>query len=155
MDNDSLEHRLALVERQIVDAERHITLRRDILNGLDVNGLGASDTADAVRDLLRHMEDKLRAHTAERKRLQAQLRRQLRAAVTATPPYKASPCGGRTNGAGGFFLPFTNALSSATVSTRPTASGGSLPTEARLARWPSTNRPGSSPAATMRACATL
>jgi hypothetical protein len=80
MDNDSLEHRLALVERQIVDAERHITLRRDILNGLDVNGLGASDTADAVRDLLRHMEDKLRAHTAERKRLQAQLRRQLRAA---------------------------------------------------------------------------
>jgi len=77
MDNDFLKHRLALVERQIVDAERHITLRRDILNGLDVNGLGASNIADGVRDLLRHMRDKLRAHTVKRKWLQAQRRRQL------------------------------------------------------------------------------
>jgi hypothetical protein len=70
---------VALVERQIVDAERHITLRRDILTGLDVNGLGTSETADGVRDMLRHMEDKLRAHTVERKQIQAQMRRQLRA----------------------------------------------------------------------------
>jgi hypothetical protein len=79
MDTDVPEHRLALVERQIVDAERHVTLRRDILTGLDMNGLAASETADAVRDLLRHMENKLRAHTIERQRIQAQLRRQLRA----------------------------------------------------------------------------
>jgi hypothetical protein len=52
MDTELLEHRLALVERQIVDAERHITLRRDVLNRLELEGLGASDTADDVRDLL-------------------------------------------------------------------------------------------------------
>jgi hypothetical protein len=68
MDNDFLQYRLALVERQIVDAELHLTLRRDVLNRLEVEGLGASDTADDVRD-------KLRAHTAEQKQIQAQLRR--------------------------------------------------------------------------------
>jgi hypothetical protein len=75
MDNDFLQYRLTLVERQIVDAELHLTLRRDVLNRLEVEGLGASDTADGVRDMLRHMEDKLRAHTVERKQIQAQLRR--------------------------------------------------------------------------------
>jgi len=57
-----------------------------------------------------------------------------RLSVTATVPYKAFPCGGHTDGAGGFFLPLINALSSGTVRTRPTASGGSLSTEARLTR---------------------
>jgi len=36
MKTDVLEHRLALVERQIVHAEQHITLRRDNLTGLDL-----------------------------------------------------------------------------------------------------------------------
>jgi hypothetical protein len=75
MDTDMLEHRLTLVERQIVDAEQHITLRRDTLARLELDGLGASETADGVRDMLRHMKDKLRAHTVERKQIQAQLRR--------------------------------------------------------------------------------
>jgi hypothetical protein len=65
MDTDFLEHRLALVERQIVDTERYITLRRDTLNRLEADGLGASETADVVRDSLRHMEDKLQAHTVD------------------------------------------------------------------------------------------
>ena len=75
MDIDVLEHRLALVDRQIVDAERHVTLRRDILARLEMDGLGASETAGISRVLLRQIEDSLRAHTAERTRLQAQLRR--------------------------------------------------------------------------------
>jgi hypothetical protein len=75
MDTDLLEHRLALVERQIVDAERHVTLRRDVLIRLEADGLSASETAEQARDLLRQIEGKLRARTAERKWLQAQLRR--------------------------------------------------------------------------------
>jgi hypothetical protein len=46
-----------------------------------------------------------------------------------TPPYKASPCGGRTNGASGFFSPLTRAVSSASVSTLPTISTWSRSTE--------------------------
>ena len=70
-----LEHRLALVERQIVDAERHVTLRRDILTRLELDDLGASETAGTTRDLLRQIEESLRMHLAERKWLQAHLRR--------------------------------------------------------------------------------
>jgi hypothetical protein len=75
MDTDVLEHRLVLLERQIADAERHLTLRRDILTRLELDSLGASETADITRDRLRWTEERLRVHTAERKRLQAQLRR--------------------------------------------------------------------------------
>jgi hypothetical protein len=75
MDRDFLKHRLALVERQIVDAEQHLTLRRDILARLELDGLGASETADITRDRLRRMEQNLRAHTVERNQIQAQLRR--------------------------------------------------------------------------------
>ena len=67
MDTDALEHRLALVERQIADAEQHVTLRRDILARLEADDLGASETAGITRDLLREIEERLRAHTAERK----------------------------------------------------------------------------------------
>ena len=42
---DLLEYRLGIVERQIVVAERHVTLRRDILTAFDVNRLGLSETA--------------------------------------------------------------------------------------------------------------
>ena len=70
-----LEHRLALVERQIVDAERHVTLRRDIILRLELDRLGTSPTAEIARDRLRHMEDRLRRHGAERRQLQAELRR--------------------------------------------------------------------------------
>ena len=75
MDTGMLEHRLALVERQIVDAERYVTLRRDNLIRLELDGLGSSPTAGIARDRLRQMEDKLRRHGAERKQLQAELRR--------------------------------------------------------------------------------
>jgi len=75
MDTDLLEHRLALVERQIVDAERHITLRRDNLTRLEIDGLAASETAEIARDRLRSMEASLLQYTAERRQLQAQLRR--------------------------------------------------------------------------------
>ena len=79
MDTDLLEHRLLLVERQIVDGEQHITLRRDILTRLEQDGLSASETASDARDNLQWRENRLRTHTVERRRLQAQLRR-LRAA---------------------------------------------------------------------------
>jgi hypothetical protein len=79
MDTDLLQHRLVLVERQIVDAERHITLRRDNLARLEMDGLATSETAEITRDRLRDMENSLRRYTAERKHLQATLRR-LRAA---------------------------------------------------------------------------
>lgn len=75
MDADLLEHRLALVERQIVDAERHMTLRRDNLTRLEIDGLAASETAEIARERLQSMEGSLRRYTAERKQLQAQLRR--------------------------------------------------------------------------------
>ena len=75
MDTGMLEQRLALVERQIVDAERYVTLRRDNLIRLELDGLGRSPTAEIARDRLRQMEDKLRRHSAERKQLQAELRR--------------------------------------------------------------------------------
>ena len=77
MDTDVLNHRLALVERQIIDAEMHATLRRDVLAHLEEDGLGVSQTADNARDNLRRTEDNLRLYAAERKRIQAQLRRQL------------------------------------------------------------------------------
>ena len=70
-----LEHRLALVERQIVDAERHVTLRRDNLIRLELDGLSTSPTATIARDRLRQIQDKLRRYGAERKQLQAELRR--------------------------------------------------------------------------------
>ena len=44
MDTDLLEHRLVLVERQIADAELHVTLRRDNLARLEADRLGASET---------------------------------------------------------------------------------------------------------------
>ena len=75
MDTDLLEHQLALVERQIADAERHVTLRRDILTRLELDSLGTSETADITRDRLRQMGERLRVHYGERKRLQARLRR--------------------------------------------------------------------------------
>jgi hypothetical protein len=75
MDIDLLEHRLALVERQIVDAEQHITLRGDNLARLEIDGLAASETAEIARDRLRQIENSLRRYTAERRQLQAQLRR--------------------------------------------------------------------------------
>lgn len=75
MDTDLLEQRLALVERQIVDAERHVTLRRDILVRLELDGLNTSPTADIARDRLRQIEDRLRRHGSERRQLQAELRR--------------------------------------------------------------------------------
>jgi len=78
METDLLEHRLALVERQIVDAEQHITLRRDNLARLEADGLDASGTANIARDWLRGLEGRLRRYCAERKQIQAQLRRQLR-----------------------------------------------------------------------------
>ena len=56
MDTAQLEHRLALVERQIVDAERHATLRRDIIIRLELDGLSTSDTAAIARDRLRQIE---------------------------------------------------------------------------------------------------
>ena len=74
-DMDVLEHRLMLVERQIANAERHVTLRRDNLARLEADRLGASETAGITRDLLRRIEESLRARYAERKWLQAQLRR--------------------------------------------------------------------------------
>ena len=52
MDADLLEYRLALVERQIADDERHITLPGDIVARLDIDGLGASEQAGIARDLL-------------------------------------------------------------------------------------------------------
>lgn len=75
MDTGVLEHRLDLVERQIVDAERHVTLRRDIIIRLELDGLGTSQTAEIARDRLRHIEERLRRHGAERRQLQAELRR--------------------------------------------------------------------------------
>jgi hypothetical protein len=75
MDIELLEYRLALVERQIADAERHVTMRRDIVARLEADGLSASETAGITRDLLRQIEASLRARNAERQRLQAQLRR--------------------------------------------------------------------------------
>ena len=72
---DLLEQQLARVERQITKGELHATLQRDILSRLEAEGLGASETAEIARDLLCLTEHRLRAHTAERKRLQAQLRR--------------------------------------------------------------------------------
>src|SRR5262249_13166683 len=75
MDTDVLEHRLVLVERQIADAERQLTLRRDTLIRLELDSLGATETAGITRDRLRLTEERLRVHTAERKWLQAQLRR--------------------------------------------------------------------------------
>jgi hypothetical protein len=75
MDTGMLEHRLALVERQIVDAEQHVTLRRDNLIHLELDGLSASPTAGIARDRLRQIEDNLRRHGSERKQLQAELRR--------------------------------------------------------------------------------
>jgi len=72
---DVLEHRLMLVERQIANAERHVTQRRDNLARLEADRLGASETASVTRDLLRRIEESLRLHYAERKQLQAQLRR--------------------------------------------------------------------------------
>ena len=75
MDTDLLEHRLVLVERQIADAELHVTLRRDNLARLEADRLGASETAGITRDRLRRIEESLRARYAERKWLQAQLRR--------------------------------------------------------------------------------
>jgi len=74
MDTDLLEHRLVLVERQIADAELHVTLRRDNLARLEADRLGASETAGITRDRLRRIEESLRARYAERKWLQAQLR---------------------------------------------------------------------------------
>ena len=79
MDTDVLNHQLALVERQIIDAEMHATLRRDVLARLEEDGLSASETADNARDNLRRTEDNLQLYAAERKRIQAQMRRQLRA----------------------------------------------------------------------------
>src|SRR5215472_9485391 len=52
MDTDVLEYRLGLVERQIVDAERHVTLRRDNLVRLEADDLGASETANIARHRL-------------------------------------------------------------------------------------------------------
>jgi len=75
MDTDVLEYRLGLVERQIVDAERHVTLRRDNLVRLEADDLGASETANIARHRLRQIEEKLRRYNAERKHIQAQLRR--------------------------------------------------------------------------------
>jgi hypothetical protein len=79
MDTKVLEHRLGLIERQIVDAERHVTLRSDNVARLEADGLGASGTANIARGRLRQIEDGLRRYNAERKQLQAQLRRELRA----------------------------------------------------------------------------
>src|SRR5262249_61065761 len=63
MDTDILKHRLALVERQIIDEELHVTLRGDIVARLEADGLGASETADITRDLLRQIEKRLQVHT--------------------------------------------------------------------------------------------
>jgi len=50
MDTDLLEHRLVLVERQIADAELHVTLRRDKPYRLETDGLSASETTNTTRD---------------------------------------------------------------------------------------------------------
>jgi hypothetical protein len=55
-------------------------LRRDILVRLELDRLSTSETAELTRERLRQIEDRLRRHTRERKRLQARLRRLRRAA---------------------------------------------------------------------------
>lgn len=80
MERDLLERRLALVERQITQAEHHAAIRRSNLAGLEGAGRGASETADIIRDLLEWTERNLRTRIAERRWLRARLRR------TAVPP---------------------------------------------------------------------
>jgi len=77
MEPDLLQRQLALVETPD-RGEQHASIRRDVLTYLEGVGLGASETAEFARDLLRLTEDNLRARMAERKWLQAQLRRQSR-----------------------------------------------------------------------------
>ena len=70
-----LERQLATVERQIADAEKHAVAQRDIITRLEAARLRSSETIKLARDLLLQIEVTLRAHSAERKRLETQLRR--------------------------------------------------------------------------------
>jgi hypothetical protein len=71
-DIDPREHRLRLVERQIADAERHITLHRYVLARLEQSDLSASETAKLARENLRRTQNDLQRYSAERRRIQAQ-----------------------------------------------------------------------------------
>jgi hypothetical protein len=59
-------HRLAATERHIEQGERHIVRQREVVETLERDGRGQSDTAKVAREVLHSYELSQAAHAKER-----------------------------------------------------------------------------------------
>ena len=69
-----IERLLVSTERHIADGERHIAHQYEIIDRLEVTGLGSCATASLARDLLQQMETTLDGYLIERERLRDYLK---------------------------------------------------------------------------------